>query len=743
MKIFNFFLLIFFFFISNAFSKELSFIGLNKLTIQDLQSLTSADIFSKDFDDNKINLILSDLYLSSLIFDINLDTKEDKYIIEIFESKKINNIFIVNNTFLNDKNILQVLTSKSGDLLEKNKLLVDQNIIKKLYEYSGYLNTSVVSSTEIFSEDRINVIFNIKEGNRVKLNKINFHGNEFISDNYLNNYINTRATSLLDFLSNSNNFNRELIQNDISLMLQLYNSKGFFNTKITSNIEQTNFNTFFLDIYINEGERTKINEVKFNLAETIIDDDIISLNQKFNLNISKNNFYYDEIIIENYLNKINQLLLNRNIGNYEIQAKLEKNDNDFYLNIFSTTLKAKSINKISISGNSITKNNTILSYLQIEPGDLYNKSIINSSMNRIKELKFINNVNLEEIINDDKVDINFDINENKKTGNFSLAGYFSSDVGLGVGLNIKDINIFGSGNELSFNLSTSSENILFDISYILANKTNPAIKHRYSLFNQEQDISSSFGFKSNSKGIGYSISFNQNENLSYTIGTSYIEYKGHSAISNSDSINDNLGITNNFVSNFSINYNNLNDFMYPTNGISTNLSLEISPDIVSDDAFYKININNKIFNEFKESNNFVFFNNKLGLAEDINDNLKTINAFSLGGSNFKGFDYRGLGPFDGNIYLGGNKYVTSTLGIGSNLFFDSKDNIIFKGFISAGSVWDSDYTSDNEFKLRSSIGLSLDLLTPIAPLSISYAIPINKEKNDKIREFNFTLGTAF
>ena len=83
------------------------------------------------------------------------------------------------------------------------------------------------------------------------------------------------------------------------------------------------------------------------------------------------------------------------------------------------------------------------------------------------------------------------------------------------------------------------------------------------------------------------------------------------------------------------------------------------------------------------------------------------------------------------------------MGIGSNLFFDKKDNLIFKSFISAGSLWGSDYITDTDFKLRSSIGISLDIITPIAPISLSYAVPLIKEQNDKVREFNFSLGTSF
>ena len=743
-KIFNFTFLIFLLLLNNIYSKDLSFVGLNKLTVQDIQTLTSVNITSDDIDENDINLILNDLYSSSLIYDLNLDIKEDVYLIEIFESKKINNIFINNNTFIKDENILQLISSKSDDLLNKNKLLNDQNMIKDLYEYSGFINTNITTSTEIYSDDRVNIIFNINEGNKVRLNKINFQGNIFFSNNYLKDFINTNSTSLIDFFSNSSNFNQELIQNDVSRILNLYQSKGFFDAEVSTNIDQNSFNSFILNFYINEGERVKINRVDFNFEKVLLDDESITkLNLKFLSDIEKINSYYDKTIIQNYVDDINQILFDKNIGNFATQVQLQESENILFLEVNSIRVDPIYVNKISITGNGITKNKTILNYIQIEPGDLYIKNVIDLTINKLNRLKFINKVTVQDSINDNQADINFDIDENKKTGNFTLAGFFSSDVGLGLGLGIKDINIFGTGNELKLNSSLSSENIFFNLSYIATNKKNSNIKNSFSIYNQEKDLTDSFGFKSQDRGLGYSISINQNQNLSYTIGLSYSDFNGHSPVYNNLPTNDNLVDSQNFISDFSINYNNLNDYLYPTDGLSNDLYITISPEILSDDSYYKIGINNQFFKEIGQNNNFIFIQNELGLADSFNGKLKTIYSYSLGGLNFKGFDYRGVGQFLGNTYLGGNKYLTSTLGLGSNLFFDKRDNIIFKSFVSAGSLWDSDYITDSDFELRSSIGLSLDILTPLAPISISYAVPVIKKQNDKVRQFNFSLGTSF
>jgi len=157
----------------------------------------------------------------------------------------------------------------------------------------------------------------------------------------------------------------------------------------------------------------------------------------------------------------------------------------------------------------------------------------------------------------------------------------------------------------------------------------------------------------------------------------------------------------------------------------------------------KFILNNKNFFEFKNSNNFIFIDNNYGYAYSPNSKIKTKDAFSLGGLNFKGFDYRGVGPSSGGIYLGGNNFYTVTLGYGSQFLFDKKDNINFRTFVTSGSIWGSDYASNNSFKNRVSAGMSIDILTAVFPISFSYGIPLQKEDSDKERRFNFTIGTSF
>ena len=220
------------------------------------------------------------------------------------------------------------------------------------------------------------------------------------------------------------------------------------------------------------------------------------------------------------------------------------NNNDFN-NIYITSLEVKTetnkltfitkkispsiINKITITGNDITKDSTIRSKIPFEPGDYFNSNLIKSTKNDLLKFAYINKVDISSEINEGMSDISVKINENKKTGQVLLGGSFSGDSGAGVTLSLKDNNIFGSGNTVDSNFTANQENTLFQISYIQFPVSTPNIRNSYSIFNTEKDLTNSFGFKNKEQGIGYSLKFDYDETLRVGSGFSLKKSERYSA----------------------------------------------------------------------------------------------------------------------------------------------------------------------------------------------------------------------
>ncbi len=728
----------------NLSAKSLNFEGLSKFSMNDIQSITSVDVYSNILNINDVNKVLKELSISELIYEVSFKEKDDLFLFLVTESDIIEEIYITNNTWIKDDLILQNLRSKNNSFLTKNKIQDDIKTIKNVYKSKGFQDISIISKVERFSQDRVNLIYEIQENKQQKINSIKFIGNNFFSANYLNSIINSQSIKFYNFFKSGSNLNYYSFEFDKNKIISSYKNEGYENVKVSYMIERSSFNNNILYFYINEGKRIKIENIDFSFNENKISSFLDNKTSEFIKKVKKNNYYYSKSLIDEYLDLYNSILVSNNIHNIIIEAIFTDNDDKLNLSFVAQEKDPIVVNKINITGNSITKNKTIRSKLSIEPGQYLNNFLFENSVNNLKRYPYIKDVETFTNIDNQLADITIDIDEEVKTGNILLAGTFNADTGAGVTFGIEDKNIYGSGNSINSDFLVNSEDLKFSLNFKQYPILNPDLTNTYTIFNQDNDYTNSFGYKASTRGLGYSINFRQNDKLSYGAGISFQAFKGHSAInSNTSSINDNIGNFENYQTKLSINYDTTNNYFYPTDGHLNRVNFVLSPKDISDNSFYKISITNNNYFKFSKSENYTFFNNKYGYAKSLNSKLKTIDAFGLGGLNFKGFDYKGIGPYDGNVYLGGNEYFTSTLGYGSSFIFDEKDNINIKFFLTTGSIWNSDYTSSSDIDIRASIGTSLDFITPIGPLSFSFAQPFEKQNTDKTRSFNFTLGTSF
>ena len=726
-----------------SFAKNLKITGLSKLNINDLQSLTSINLNKSSLSEIEINEVITDLYKSDLIYDLKLSSDEKSFYLDIQENKFIENIYINGNIRIKDDFIIQNLSIKENSFIVKDSINKNITLIKNIYKSKGYNNVSVVASTEKFSDDRVNLIYTINEGDQIKIKRVKFFGNKSYSDKYLSSLIGTKSLSFYNIFSSGSNMNSDFFVFDKNKIKSFYKNKGFIDVKVNYDISAISTNSYLLTFYIDEGDRIKINDLFFDLKYKNFEDLIIDNKSNFEKQLSKNNEFYDQELIDEFISNLNSSLIKTNNFNFIYRYKLENLNNKYSLKIYDVDLDVELINSINIYGNNITKDETIRSKLNFQPGDYYNENNIEISKKELLKYKYINSITISKDTNNSKSDINIEIEENEKTGQILAAGTFSGDLGAGLQLGIKDNNIFGSGNNLDTNFLINEENTFFDIALTHYPLATSKINNKYSIFNTEKDLKNSFGFKSEERGISYSLNFEYDEKIDISSGISFKRSDRNSATKTISAVTDNIGNFDVYTIDFSIRYDTTDDFLYPTNGILNSLYLEYSPNLISDDNYYKILVRSDLYQKFKNSNRFVFLSNDIGVSESLDNKLKTLNAFSLGGLNFKGFDYRGIGPSLDNIYLGGNKFFTSTIGIGGSFLFDDKDNISTKLFYTMGSLWDSDYTNQNDLDLRSSVGISFDILTAIGPVSFSYAIPIEKNNDDKTREFNFTIGTSF
>ena len=744
-------LLTFVFFISApSYLNAKSFIIENneRLTFEDIDNLTPFDLKSSNLNDDDLNQIVKDIVSSDLISNLDIKIDNEYYYLIIDESIFVNQIFINGNIKLQNADILQNISIKNKSYINENNIQFVSQTINNLYSSVGQENVLVSFYLEKYNEFSYNLVFEISENLEKYVNNISITGNKFISNKFIKSLISIKEKKFFSFMSNSNFLNENKIYNTVLKISNIYKDTGFLDVSVNHEIKEFK-NQITLYIYIDEGVRYSINNINFSSENDALNTLFTKNNNNFEL-LLKNNFYnYDDLY--SVLTQFNEQLILNNFPNLEIDYSYTLAEaNNINIDFFLIESSPTTINKINFFGNSVTKDITLRKQIYVKPGDLYNSRLNKKSLNNLIRKPYIDNATISSSLNDDNsTDLNFILTEKIKSGNFKLGAGYSAQGGVASSIGLSDSNFYGTGNKLSADISLSDKSTLFDLSYNKFYFYDYPIDNFYRVYNETEDLKNTYGYKRDSNGLEFGVKIPYKYDISkdeyYRFSIGYEDTNVYELTSTaSNSVTQNSGKSKNFVINSFYVKDNTNDNFNPTSGNFHKIMVNLSPSKISDDDYIKISTNNNYYFTLDNKSNSVFILSKLGIASGLSKKIKTNDSFFLGGD-FKGYQYSGIGPRDSSLnYLGGTKMYQLTVGYATPTLFDNTDTLIIKYFATIGSVFDSEYTSTYNSKTpRASIGVSMDIMTAIGPLSFSLAKPISKQTGDKTQTFDFSIGSAF
>ena len=726
---------------SSEIVKEIKVDGNERVSTETVKIFSGVKINS-DLTSNQINDILKNLFSTNYFSDISINLKNNILYISVKENPIIQN---VNFDGVKNKRILEVLNDqielKEKNSFVENKVKNDVDKITNILRSNGFYFADVKTKLKKNDNNTVDLIYNINLGERAHIKKITFIGDKKIKDNKLKKIIVSEEAKFWKFISNKKYLDVNRIKLDENLLLNYYKNKGYFNISVESSsakvINETDFELIF---NINAGEKFYFGNISLLLPEDFS-------NESFKKIIKTKNDLEGEIYslskIKKILKKIDEIALTKEFEFITAKYTETINKNKIDLSIKLSESEKFYIERINIYGNYTTAENVIRNSLIVDEGDAYNEILVNKSINEIKGKRFFKTVKKDIVkgSNVNKKIINITVEE-QPTGEIS-AGAGTGTSGSVISFGIKENNYMGKGVKLDTAVSISDTG--FDGSFSINNpnykNSNKSLVTSFEA--TEVDQMNKFGYKTNKTGFSIGTSFEQYENIYFSPSFSnYLETLKTSS-SASDAKKKQKG--DYFDSNFSyrLTLNKLNQNWQPSSGYKTSFRQTLP--IYSDD--FSI-VNSFDYAKYYSPNENSIFSFKF-LANSVNslagDDVRISKRLYLPSKRLKGFEYGKIGPKDGADFVGGNystalNFTTTLPGLLSNL-----ENIDFSLFFDAGNVWGVDYNDsiDDNSKIRSSTGLAVDWLTPIGPLSFSFAKPITKASTDITETFRFDIGTTF
>ena len=721
--------------------KEIKVNGNKRVSSETIKIFSEIEVNS-DLSVNQLNDVVKKLYSTNFFNNVELIVEKNILYISVIENPLIQTL-----TFegVKNKRIIKLLNEKiemrEKSSFIKNRVKNDEEKIINILRTNGYYFSKVTPKIKKNDNNTVDLIFEIDLGDKAYIKKITFIGNKKIKENKLKKVIVSEEAKFWKFVSSRKFLDLNRIKLDEKLLYNFYKNKGYYNVSVESSsakvIDKSNFELIF---NINAGKK-----YYFGQIDLIIPDEYSpeSFKKIINVKDKLKGKTYSLNKIKKILNEIDEIALTKEFE--FISAKYKENiiDNNINLLIKLEESKKFYVERINVFGNYITEENVIRNSLLVDEGDAYNEILVNKSINEIKSRRLFKTVN--KIIDDgsskDLKIININVEEQPTGEIFAGAGTGTSGSSLSFG--IKENNYLGKGVKLDSQVSISDTALQGSFTINNPNYKNSQKSLRTSLEATKIDQMSRFGYESTKTGFSIGTVFEQYEDIYFSPSISnYLETLKTSSVA-SDAKKKQKGDYFDSSFNYGLSLNKLNQNFQPSSGFKSTFFQSLP--IYSDDY----SIENKYdFVKYYSPNENAILSFRF-LAQSINsltgDDVRISKRIYIPSKRLKGFEFGKIGPKDGNDYIGGNyatafNFATTLPGI-----FKDLETIDFSFFVDAGNVWGIDYsdTINDNSKIRTSSGLAVDWLTPIGPLSFSFAKPITKADTDRTETFRFDIGTTF
>ncbi|MBX7123614.1 MAG: outer membrane protein assembly factor BamA [Opitutaceae bacterium] len=710
-------------------------------------------------DDAMIDGDIRSLYRTGLFefIEIKQEIRPDhtkNLIVEVTPKFRVLSVKFEGNKKVKSRRLEKEVKTKANFALDERQVKEDAEKVREYYQKAGYNQVSINYAIE---RDRStgfgNVIFKIREGNKVRIGEIKFVGNTNVKARKLRKEMETKRWWMFSWLTGSGRFKDDQFEDDLDKVRDYYREQGYLDVEIDNDKIQYDYptpNRLVLTIHVNEGKQYRVGEISFS-GNKLYQTGLLRLilRQKSGMVFHPSKLDEDVTSLEDFYGRDGYLdtrvRLNRkpNIatGNIDIEYQIQESEKYY-------------VESVKIEGNTKTKSIVILRELVLGPGEVFDMVRMKISKQRLENTRFFEDVNMTPETSNipSRRNLKVAVKEGR-TGNLTFGAGFSSLEKAVIFAEITQSNFdlfnrrsFFQGDGQKFRLrmqlgSQSSELVMsFEEPWLFERE----LAMGFSIFRTSSDYDSAFYEEIRTGGeiylrkrlfelveakLAYSAQEVQIKNVEENFQLYFPEGKSFLSTVSLQMLRDTR-----------------DKIVNTTTGNRAELNLDLSTDAIgSDFNYYKAEFRgSQFFPIFDTQTQVIAVYGRIGVLDTFGRNDKgkpRFEYFTLGGPyNLRGFEYRDVGPKNSSGEpIGGQSYGFFSL----EYTIDIVSPIRFAIFYDAGFVNDDPYDF-NPSRYNDNFGFGLGLFVAGAPLRLDFGIPITGDRfNKKGNQFNFSFGTRF
>src|SRR5262245_57376799 len=689
---------------------------------------------------------LKAMVATGLFSDVRINHSGNRIIVTVAENPVINRVAFEGNKKAKDEQLQAETQSKPRGTLSRPTVQADVQRIVEIYQRSGRFDVSVTPKIIELPNNRVDLVFEIREGDKTGIKELVFVGAKAFSHGRLKDVIKTSASNWLSFLQTTDIYDADRVEADRDLLRRFYLKHGYADVRIVSAVGEydPSIKGFVVTFTIDEGSQYRVGSIEV-LSNVRAIDPAILRNQ---VKLSVGSVFNADLVEKS----VESMTIQAAKQGYAFASVRPRGERNFEAKTISLAFVVEEglrayIERINIRGNTRTRDYVIRREFDLGEGDAYNRALIDRAERRLKNLNFFKVVKVtnEPGSAPDRVVINVDVEE-QATGEFSVSGGYSTADGFIAEVSVADRNLMGRGNLGKISVTYGQRVRGFDLSFVepflfgyrmaggidifarqnlasnyvsydsqtigttlrlgFALTEEIAFQPRYSFYQQKITLPWALNncqFSSNAPATGLLPGtgvnptsegvFNAAQNTDSTInpltqGGCYLDGEASLAVRKELA----SGPVNVSMLGYTTSYNALDNNRNPTSGLYAELKQDFAG-IGGDVNFLRTagEVRNyyEVFSDIVsvvklQAGNITPWGGK---------DLRMLDQFQMGPNLVRGFSPAGIGPRDltpglTNDALGGSLYWGATLEAQSPLYFLPKDiGIKFAAFADAGNLW--------------------------------------------------------
>jgi len=693
---------------------------------------------------------------SGLFESVTIEPAGSTLVISVQEFPTINVISFEGNKRLKDDKLAEMIQSQPRRVYSPSQAEADAAVIAAAYEQEGRITAIVDPRIIRRSENRVDLVFEIQEGNVVEVERLNFVGNRNYSDRRLREVLETKQAGLLRTFIPSDTFIADRIDLDKQLLRDFYASRGYVDFEVldaTAELTRER-DGFFVTFTVQEGQSFKVGTV--NTVSEIEGVDAAEFASVVKL---RPGVTYSPSIIQTNVTRMENLALKKGLNFVRIDPRITRNERTLTLDVEFVIVRGERIfvERIDIEGNTTTLDQVIRRQFRTVEGDPFTPSEIRQSAERIRALGFFEEqsivVETKPGTNPDQVLVNVDVVE-APTGQLSLGASYGASTGVAFTVGFKETNFLGRGQTFGLAISAGSDEANSSLVFIEPSFLGRDLSFNFQAYYNETNYASAY-YNTREVGVSPGIEFPFGDNGSLELAYELSEDNMYDVAVGSSIILKNeeaLGALTNSILSYTYTYDTRVNGLDPLSGILLSFGQEFSG--FGGDTSYIYTFAQAI-GERSVWNEEVTLSASLtaGAINMLDGQTSRVTNRFFGNNYIRGFERNGQGPRDltavNQDALGGNFLTALQLEADFPLGLPEEYGLSGGVFLDMGSVWGLNDTNgtggpvDDSFHLRSSIGLSIFWTTPLGPLRFNFAQAIAKQDYDVEQVFDLTVATEF